>query len=291
MKWIAGLAVLGLLPAPRAAHAGGSCGGGGSSGGSSSGGDSSSSSSSDSGSSAGDSYAAESHKACIDDTDVVGFRKCKEFGTWAGNMRVPRLFVELGTNVRQFGSGLGAQTGHIAHGSEQFAYRTIMSPTTDAPSDTAMTTALRLGIGLRRGFYAGVEGELGGLTSVASASPEMMSTGTFGAPTLVQQRGLVMGAVGVAGFRGSAGRATFALEGAGGVRHVRYNFESTYHHCIDTSTIAVSRAIVEARARGELWLNPWITAGATLGSNVLDRGDWVAGVFLGVHSRAFGGAR
>ena len=37
------------------------------------------------------------------------------------------------------------------------------------------------------------------------------------------------------------------------------------------------------------WLH--LTAGVTVGSNVLDRGDWMAGVYLGAHSRAFAGTR
>ena len=34
-----------------------------------------------------------------------------------------------------------------------------------------------------------------------------------------------------------------------------------------------------------------MTAGATIGSNMLARGDWMAGVYLGFHSRAFAGGR
>ena len=41
---------------------------------------------------------------CVDDTDVVAFRKCSKFGASAKNMRLPRIYFELGSNVRQFGS-------------------------------------------------------------------------------------------------------------------------------------------------------------------------------------------
>ncbi|HTL33999.1 MAG TPA: hypothetical protein VL326_12780, partial [Kofleriaceae bacterium] len=157
--------------------------------------------------------------------------------------------------------------------------------------DTAATTTLRLGVIPSHGFYAALEGELGGLTSAASASTEMMSTGTFGGPQLVQQGGLVMGAYGVAGVRGSLGRATLAVEGAGGVRQTRYHFDSTYHACETTSTIADTRAVVEARARAEVWAGPWFTLGATVGANLAERGDWLAGLYLGLHSRAYAGGR
>lgn len=55
--------------------------------------------------------------------------------------------------------------------------------------------------------------------------------------------------------------------------------------------ISQTRGIVEARARGELWLNPWITAGAIMGASVVDQGDWMAGLYVGFHSRAFAGGR
>jgi hypothetical protein len=72
---------------------------------------------------------------------------------------------------------------------------------------------------------------------------------------------------------------------------VHYTFESSYHLSETSTTLVYNDGVVEARARGELWLSPWITAGATVGASVLDRGDWMAGVYLGVHSRAFAGSR
>lgn len=228
--------------------------------------------------------------ACVDDTDVVGYRRCRKFGTWSRNMRLPRVFLELGSNVRSFGSGIGTRTAQVSHGSEQFAFRTVMVPA-EAAQDTAVTTAFRVGAGLGRGFYAGTELELGGLVSPAAATAEMMTSGTFGTPTVDQQRGLVLGALGVAGFRTHMRGVSLAVEGAGGVRSTRYQYQSAYHNCIETITFVDTRAVVEARARAELWLAPWVTAGATIGGSVMSRGDWMAGAYLGLHSRAFAGGR
>lgn len=286
---LAPLLWVGLDAAP--AYAGGSCGGG-SDGGSSSSGDSSS----DSGGSDYSSYSDDGGSAtpaCIDDTDVHGFRRCTKFGAWGANMRLPRLFVEVGAGVRQFRSGLGGQRATAVHDTSQFAYRVVMPPTADAaPLDVAATTTLRLGFGVPRGFYSGLEFEAGGLVAPASAGTEMMSApGTFGSPDIRQRGGLVLGFTGLAGFRAALGPASFAVEGAAGLRSVRYQFESAYHHCVSTTTIASTHEVVEARARAELWLNPWISAGATLGANVLERDDWMAGLFVGFHSRAFAGSR
>jgi hypothetical protein len=165
-------------------------------------------------------------------------------------------------------------------------------PAASAPRDTALTTNVRLGVGVARGLYAGVEGELGGLVAPAATSTEMTSTpGTFGAPSVSQTSGLVIGVAGVAGYRASGGRGSVVLEGAGGVRSVRYNFDSTYHECETSTAVVATRGVVEARARAELWLSPWLTAGVTLGSNVLDKSDWMAGFYFGAHSRAFAGTR
>jgi hypothetical protein len=49
--------------------------------------------------------------ACEDKTDVVGYRHCTSFGAWGRNMRFPRIFMEIGGNVRTYPTGLAAQTG------------------------------------------------------------------------------------------------------------------------------------------------------------------------------------
>ena len=289
-----------LLADPTPVYAGRSCGGG-SSGGSSSGGSSSGGSSSG-GSSSGGSDSGWSHSSsssgvdttpntgCIDDTDVHGFRKCTKFGTWGNSTRLPRIWVELGTSMRSFDTSLSDHSGSITHGSESFAYRVTM-PAADPQRDVAAMTTARFGFGINRHFYSGLEAEIGGIVAPAHARTEMTGTGNFGAPVVEQGRGLVVGFTGVGGYRASSKLGSLALEGAGGLRSVRYSFDSSYHNCETTETIAVTRGVVEARARGELWLNPWVTLGASLGTNVLAKNDWSAGLFFGFHSRAFAGSR
>lgn len=288
---IRALALAAILVAPPAAYASHTCGGGGGSSGSSS--SSSSSSSSDSGSSwsytpTSSGGSAPTSTGCVEDNDVVGYRQCTKFGAWSTNLRLPRFFVELGTNVRQFGSRLGSHTGTVSHGSESFSYRMVMPEA--GGLDTAVTSAMRLGIGMPHGLYAGLEGELGGI-SARGGAVEMQTAGTFGLPQLDAATGMYLGALGIAGLRGTAGRATFGLEAAGGVRAERYRFASTYHNCETTSVIGVTEAVVEARARAELWLNPWVTAGVSLGTSVIERDNWLAGAYVGFHTRAFAGGR
>jgi hypothetical protein len=274
------------LSSSAAAYAGSTChggGGGGSSGSSSSG--SSSSSYSDS-----SSYTSSEPSAppCDASADIHGIRKCSRFGAWHLNLVVPRIVIEFGTNVRQAPSGLDATNGEVTHGDESFAYRVVMPARMD---ETMVTTTLRLGLINRHGLYGMMEGEIGGIVGGSGASTEMAATGTFGAPQLEQHGGLVVGGYAVAGARAALGRGTVAVELAGGLRARMYNFDSTYHGCETSSTVSVSRGVVDARVRGELWNGPWFALGATAGANLLERGDWMMGVYFGLHSRAFAGAR
>lgn len=133
---------------------------------------------------------------------------------------------------------------------------------------TALASAMRLGFALGRHAYAGVEGELGGA----------VANGEMGAST----RGTYVAGYGVLGLSAGASRATLAAELAAGVRDISDDSS-------DSMTVNTPSGVVEARVRGEVWLTPWVSAGATVGSSLIDRGDWMAGFYLGVHSRAFGG--
>ncbi len=283
-----------LLAHPLVAHASKSCGGGGgggSSGGSSGGGGSSSGGDSSGGSSSSSSSGeSSSPPPCIDDTDVVGYRHCTKFGAgWGISPQMPRFFIEMGTNVRQLsGSPVSGRTATVWHGAEQFAYRMVTSADAGDAGATGVASSLRIGFGLGRGMYAGVEGELGGLTS-SPARVEMTASGVFGTPETSSGTPLLLGASGFVGVRVASGRASLSVEGAGGVRNVRYDTTSTYHDCVDTTVVSVVQGVVEARARGELWINPWVTLGAQAGANVVARGDWMTGLYVGFHSRAFAG--
>ena len=57
---------------------------------------------------------------CDDDSDVVGYRHCTSFGAWGRNMRFPRMFMEIGGNVRTYPTGLAAQTGTVSMASNRF---------------------------------------------------------------------------------------------------------------------------------------------------------------------------
>jgi hypothetical protein len=133
----------------------------------------------------------------------------------------------------------------------------------------AAASVLRVGMALTPHMYAALEGELGGITSVTGAT----GSGTVG--------GTYLGGFGVVGARVARGPSLLALEVAGGGRDVQSSGMPLAVHGLD----------VETRARGEVWLGPWLTVGAALGTSVQERGDWMASVYLGMHSHAFAGSR
>jgi hypothetical protein len=89
----------------------------------------------------------------------------------------------------------------------------------------------------------------------------------------------------VFGYVAREGRASFGIELAAGGRSVHYT-SLTNESLMNAS---VSTGVVEPRARAEYWVSPYLALGAQAGTNVLARGDWMAGAYLSVHTRAFGG--
>jgi len=152
-------------------------------------------------------------------------------------------------------------------------------------------STLRATLGLSHGLYAGAEVDLGGLVAPGRAATEMMSSGAFGEPELRQDGGFVVDSLATVGIRGAGHAGAVAVELSGGMRALSYGFHSSYHDCVTGSSVLVYAPVAEARARGELWLSPWLTAGVTVGTSVLESRAWMGGLYLGVHTRAFGGGR
>jgi hypothetical protein len=125
---------------------------------------------------------------------------------------------------------------------------------------TAIASALRLGWGFGAHTYVAAEGELGRLET----------TGTTGS---------LLGLLGVVGVRTGLPGAQLAAELAGGSRGV-------YGHDVMLDAKSV---VIEPRVRSELWIAPRVSLAATLGTSLVERRDWMVGVSVGVHGRAYGG--
>jgi hypothetical protein len=267
-----------VLLVARSAAAGSTCGGSDSS--------SSSSSSSSYDSSSSSSYSTPSEPACVETTDIHGYRECKKFGAWSAGSSLPAFHLELGTAMRRFASPLGERTGTVTHGMESFQYR-VIAPEARAALDTAVVAQLRLGVGLRHGLFVAVEGEVGGVTDGRSEA-EMMSAGERGAPDISASSVVLVGGLAVVGARTRIGALDLGLEAAGGAHAVVYGYQSHYLACETTTSITEVMPALEARARAALWATPYISLGVTAGKSLIDSA-WIGGVSLGLTSRAFGG--
>jgi len=288
---IFGLAIASLVAVrPHLAHAGGggsSCGGGGGSSGGSSGSSGGSSGGAGASSSYGDS-GSSSTTACVDSTDIVGYRQCTHYGKWASNLRFPNLILEIGMVMREFASPLGARNGSVTHDDETFAFR-VVEPTSSggaAPRDPAMAFALRLGVGLPSHLYLAVDGEFGVAGDDARAT--MLDSGVRGSPTIRPTSVTLLGGDVALGIAGRAGHLTLGAEVAGGGRTLMYNYASTYGACEQKTSILATTGVVEARVRGGWWFTPFAQLGMTAGKSLIDD-SWMGGVFLNAQSHAFGG--
>lgn len=204
---------------------------------------------------------------------------------------MPMIIIELGTSTRTFSSTSGERNGTLSHDGEQFSYRVVGPREGERSSDVAVVSSLRIGIGLRHGIYVAGDLELGGLVSPVASRAEMTTPGARGTPTISQNSAILMSGLAVVGAARAAGRGSFGVEVAGGVRTLSYKYESHYGACEQTDRITTSAPVLEARARASVWLTPMIIAGATLGASLIDHGSWMAGLHLGVQTHAFGGQR
>jgi hypothetical protein len=98
----------------------------------------------------------------------------------------------------------------------------------------------------------------------------------------------MVGALAVVGLRGRQGNIDMAAEVAAGGLLVSYNYHSQYHACEATESVVAGTGVAEARARAAYWFSPFGQIGVSLGKSLVDTG-WMTGVFIGGHSRAWGG--
>lgn len=161
------------------------------------------------------------------------------------------MSLEFGVNTRHFAA---------AGPDDQVAFRTTGESDAAVPDGEALTTSLRFTGRTRWDTFLGVEAEVGALLGHAHSN--------------------LAGAYGVGGVRQEFGRVRLGAELVTGRRWVRYDLS---HQRNDDSLW-----IAEPRVRADLWLSPVWTVGAAAGATLSDRPVWMAGLYVGVSSAAFG---
>ena len=289
--------VVAIAAPARPAHACGDGGDGGSSTSGSSTSGSSSSGSSSSGSSAGGSGSDSSpvyEPACVDGTTVVGYRTCAPYGAWSTTARLPKVSFEIGPWSSMIDLEDVAVAGSVMHSDgTSYAYRIVGSEL----GGQADVIGVRSRLLAHRGVgYVGLEGGVGGVvTSAIDRRTPMAAVELESRTAAVATGGVVIGArifIGqlTAGSadRAFVGRLSLGGEVMAGVRAVSVTSTSTHGSCVVDDLQWSGAPTIEVRARGELWLTPWLTAGGYLGRDALG-GQTSAGLDLGFHLRAFDG--
>lgn len=204
---------------------------------------------------------AEPEDGCVVDTDVVGYRQCPRYGVWGAALESPYVSVHVGLTLRHLPR---ADTPSRALAARSVTEEPLQP---QASADTSLGFVERVTVAIARRVYLGFEAEFGDL-DLRESDP-----GT---------QHLVAGGVGLGGLQGGIGIGVLGVEVAGG------------GHVFDTDgEIGGSRVtgVLEVRGRLDLWLGPWVTIGGTLGTSLIEQGNWMAGVSFGVHSQSFGGYR
>ena len=160
------------------------------------------------------------------------------------------MFFEVGVNTRHFAA---SDPGDVA-------FRTTDPQDTSVGDGTALTTSLRFTGRTPYDTFVGVEAETGVLLGYESSN--------------------IAGAYGVGGARVDLRGVRLGVELVTGRRWVRY--------AASLASSDDSDWIYEPRVRGDIWLGQHITLGGAAGATLSDRAVWMAGVYVGVNSSAFG---
>jgi hypothetical protein len=185
---------------------------------------------------------------CTDALVVQGFRHCTPYGAWGHRDLEPDTFIEFGLLVR-----------HLqAPPPQPVTFRKTDSEAKSEPLSEAIVFTERLGFGLSRHAYLAADIEIGSFAIDSSQ--------------------VVVGGLGAFGLGGRLAPLSFGIEVGAGYRGIS-NRDGTDLH---------GQGVLEARARGGLWVTPWFTLTAIAGASQLNRGEWMGGLVIGLHSRSFG---
>ena len=260
------VALASLVIAPQAADA--QCGGDGGSSGSGSG-----------GSGGGDS---DSEPACEEVSPVVGHAVCTRFGRWDAGRR-PAIRFAGGASLIRIPVGDLALSGAAAHAdAPSMSYAVVGSDrsATGGAFDLGVTAALG------RHLYVGIDGSIGALES----GPMSVSSAT--AELGVETRSLVyLAGAAVAGAQVDLGALQLRGEVGVGVRAVGATVETNHADCVLSDTHYDAAPLIRPRLSAQRWVTPWVSVGASAGTNLARRGETSFGLFVGGHLRAFDAGR
>lgn len=191
---------------------------------------------------------------CATERGVVGRRPCP-YGVWGEALEEPYVFMGIGVYMRRLPRQAPASG---------VAARRIGPAIPLGDADRSLTVAQRFGIAMAPFLFAGLE------TEIAPTIAETLEPGA---------RSYAAGLQGLVGLQGGTKTLELGVEVAGGIRFI----DTAGEHGTG------EELLLEARARLDLWLTPWVSIGGTIGASLIDQGDSIIGIQLGLHSYAYGG--
>jgi hypothetical protein len=278
VAWIAALSVLSvslLLPTiAMASPCGGSSGSSG--GGSSSGGSSSSSGSS--GSSDGGSSSSGS-SACVNSTSIIGRAECTRFGTWdrsvLARMRLSMGLIGGTTSVAgmEFDGQVEHQQVHKYH-----------YPTQSVRSGPAQANLA--GMELQASGFVSDHWHVGVHTSFGIGGSDAQER-QFGELSIAPGMVVQLSAAGTIGASIPAGSWILRSDALIGVRATNMSFTSRHGDCVKFTSAWNNELMIEPRVGIERWLNPWLSAGVMVGSDLLQQRDVSIAIGFTGHTTPF----
>jgi hypothetical protein len=212
-----------------------------------------------------------SWRPCVTETYVVGRTHCPRFAAWDVT-HVPRVQLYLGASLHRFDLDRNAFAGsdqrYLVAGGGSGTGGSFAGTT----SVTALTYDLRVTGLINRFLYLGAEGNAG---EIDLDDEDIAGDGVYIAGGAVVGLGIPLGGV-------SLRAETFAGH--------RWLSAPTYGDRFDRDDGRHGMWMVEPRASVELWLGPWTTIGAAVGTNLLNENrDVSAALFVQGHLRAYDG--
>ena len=157
----------------------------------------------------------------------------------------PYVAVSFGLTIRHLPRSAAASTASRS---------TSPTPVAPAGSDTSYSFVQQYAAATTRHSYFGVEVEI-------SPNPDEGPEPDPGR--------MAAGAHGVFGIMAGTQHLRLGADIAGGLRLFENDDE---------------KLVLETRVRGDLWITPWVTVGAAVGTSLVDRGDWVTAIYIGMHT-------
>ncbi len=188
---------------------------------------------------------------CPDDDGVVGLRRCPDFGVWGAALEEPYLIASFGVTIRRLPRS-GARDPVLERSTKP-----------QPPAGDDFTTS-----------YAIVQQFTLSITRHVFVAHELEISPTLEDDPQPDDHRMAVGTQLVAGIH--AGTRWIELRGevAGGIRVMQSQDDE---------------GVLEARLRGDIWVSPWVTLGAAIGTSLLDRRDKMIALYVGMHTWSFGG--